>query len=350
MISASDRHRAVKLIREAVRAGARQRLACGELGLTERTFQRWHDAMGAVRVDARPSAVRPVPANKLSAQERTEVLRLVNDTRFASLPPTQIVPTLADEGRYVASESTMYRILRAEKQLEHRGATRAPVKRPVPQHCAQAPNQLWCWDITYLSGPIQGMFFFLYLVMDVYSRKIVAHEVHAEESAEHAAVLIERAVLRERVSSTPLVIHQDNGSPMKGSTFVAKLQELGLTASYSRPSVSDDNAYAESLFRTCKYRPDYPGAFASLEQARAWALSFERWYNHEHKHRNLKFVSPAQRHCGSDGSIFAKRVAVYDQARKKHPARWRAATRDWSLPKVVWLNRPADDQLLRSAA
>jgi putative transposase len=152
----------VKLIREAVSAGARQRLACGELGLTERTFQRWHDATGAVRVDARPSAVRPAPANKLSADERTEVLQIVNETRFASLPPTQIVPTLADEGRYVASESTMYRILRAEKQLEHRGAARAPVRRPVPQHCAQAPNQLWCWDITYLSGPIHGMFFFLH--------------------------------------------------------------------------------------------------------------------------------------------------------------------------------------------
>jgi len=350
MISAPDRHRAVELISEAVSAGARQRLACRELGLTERTLQRWRDAAGAVRTDARPSAVRAVPANKLSEAERAEVLRIVNGSRFASLPPTQIVPTLADEGCYVASESTMYRILREEQQLEHRGAARAPVKRPVPQHCAQAPNQLWCWDITYLPGPIQGMFFFLYLVMDVYSRKIVAHEVQAEECAEHAAALIERAVLRERMGGVPLVIHQDNGSPMKGSTFVAKLQELGLTASYSRPSVSDDNAYAESLFRTCKYRPDYPGAFPSLEQSRAWALSFERWYNHEHKHRNLKFVSPVQRHRGVDRSIFAKRLAVYEQARRRHPARWRGAVRDWSLPKVVWLNRPADDQLLGKAA
>lgn len=350
MISAPDRLRAVELIKEAVGAGARQRLACLELGLTQRTLQRWRDDTGAVRTDARPSAVRSRPANKLSEEERLQVLSIVNEARFASLPPTQIVPRLADEGRYVASESTMYRILREEQQLEHRGAARAPVKRPAPRHCAHAPNQLWCWDITYLPGPIQGMFFFLYLVMDVYSRKIVAHEVHAEESAEHAASLIERAVLRERLGGAPLVIHQDNGSPMKGSTFVAKLQELGLTVSYSRPSVSDDNAYAESLFRTCKYRPDYPGAFANLDEARAWALSFERWYNHEHKHRNLKFVSPAQRHCGEDRSIFAHRVAVYERARKRHPARWRAATRDWTLPKVVWLNRPADDQLLGMAA
>lgn len=153
-------------------------------------------------------------------------------------------------------------------------------------------------------------------------------------------------MLREQVSGTPLVIHQDNGSPMKGSSFVAKLQELGLTVSYSRPSVSDDNAYAESLFRTCKYHPEYPGAFASLQEARAWALSFERWYNHEHKHRNLKFVSPAERHLGTDQRIFARRIALYKRAREKHPARWRGAVRNWSLPNVVWLNRPADDQFV----
>lgn len=141
MISASDRHRAVELIAEAVSAGARQRLACRELGLTERTLQRWKDETGGVRTDARPSAVRPVPANKLSEEERAEVLRIVNESRFASLPPTQIVPRLADEGRYVASESTMYRILREEQQLEHRGAARAPVKRVPPRHCAQAPNE-----------------------------------------------------------------------------------------------------------------------------------------------------------------------------------------------------------------
>lgn len=192
MISPPDRLRAVELIKEAVSAGARQGVACRELGLTQRTLQRWQDERGAVRVDARPSAVRAVPANKLSEQERAEVLQIVNEPRFASLPPTQIVPRLADEGCYVASESTMYRILRKERQLEHRGIARAPVKRPIPQHCAQAANELWCWDITYLPGPIQGMFFFLYLVMDVYSRKIVAHEVHAEESAKHAAELIER--------------------------------------------------------------------------------------------------------------------------------------------------------------
>lgn len=348
MISTSDRQAAVELINEAMASGARQSLACAELGITARTLQRW-SGEGAVRADGRPSAPRPTPANKLSAQERAQVLRVVNEPRFASLPPTQIVPQLADEG-YLASESTMYRILREQQQIAHRGSARAPIRRPPPRHCARAPNQLWCWDITYLPRPIQGAFYFLYLVLDVYSRKIVAHEVHAAESADQAAALIERAVLRERLSGAPLTIHQDNGSPMKGSTYVAKLQELGVTASYSRPRVSDDNAYAESLFRTCKYRPDYPGVFASLEEARAWALRFERWYNHAHKHRNLKFVSPAERHHGADHSIFARRIAVYEQARAKHPARWRGGIRDWSLPKEVWLNRPAPELALREAA
>ena len=194
------------------------------------------------------------------------------------------------------------------------------------------------------------MFFFLYLALDVYSRKIVAHEVHEAESAEHAACLIEQAVRREGVPHGVLIVHQDNGSPMKGSTYLAKLADLGIRPSYSRPGVSDDNAYAESLFRTCKYRPEFPGAFAAIDEARAWLLTFTRWYNHEHKHRNLKFVSPAQRHCGEDATIFARRVTVYEQARAKHPARWSGNIRNWSLPNEVWLNRPTEENVLREVA
>lgn len=349
MISTPDRQGAVALINEARASGARQRLACREIGITARTFERWVRA-GDVKADARPVAVRPRPANKLSAPERAEVLRIVNEPRFASRPPTQIVPSLADEGKYIASESSFYRILRAENQLAHRGRARAPQYRPVPRHCATAPNQLYCWDITYLPGPIQGMFFFLYLVLDVYSRKIVAHEVHEAESSEYAARLIEQAVAREGVARDVLVVHQDNGSPMKGSTYLAKLADLGIRPSYSRPGVSDDNAYAESIFRTCKYRPEFPGAFASLDEARAWVLRFARWYNHEHKHRNLNFVSPAQRHGGEDAVIFARRIAVYTQARARHPARWSRGIRNWSLPDEVWLNRPAEENVLREAA
>lgn len=349
MISTQDRQRAVALIDEAVSQGARKQAACRELGLDIRTHQRWH-CEGRLRGDARPQAARAVPANKLSAQERAEVLKVANEPRFADLPPTQIVPRLADEGRYVASESSFYRILREHKQLAHRGRARAAVYREPPRRCAKAPNQLWCWDITYLPTSVRGTFYFLYLMLDVYSRKIVAHEVHAEESGQHAARLIERAVLREGVAGQSLVIHQDNGSVMKGSTFTAKLQQLGIDASFNRPGVSDDNAYVESLFRTCKYRPDYPGVFSSLEQAQRWALSFTHWYNHIHKHRNLKFVSPAQRHSGADRAIFAARAAVYEEARRRHPARWSRSTRDWSLADEVWLNRPEQHIAMREAA
>lgn len=337
------------LIEEAVNAGARRRSACAELGFSLRTLELW-TRDGDIGADRRVGAARPEPANKLTQEERAAVLKLVNEPRFAALPPTQIVPILADKGQYLASESSFYRILRSHHQLTHRGLMRAPMKRAVPRLCASGPNELYAWDITYLPGPIAGMFFFLYLVLDVFSRKIVAHEVHDEESAAHAAALIEQAVQREGVARDVLVLHQDNGSPMKGSTFIAKLDELGIRRSYSRPGVSDDNAYAESLFRTCKYRPGYFGAFATIGEAREWVLRFVRWYNHRHKHRSLKFVSPAERHAGADSAIFARRIAVYETARQRHPARWSRGIRNWSLPKEVWLNRPAEDSALRQAA
>ena len=341
MIATPDRQNAIALIEEAVHAGARRQQACAELGLTLRTLERWMQG-GTVKADGRPRASRPAPRNKLSETERTQVLAVVNEPRFGSLPPTQIVPILADEGRYVASESTVYRILREADQLKHRGRSRAPSRRTIPRQRAKGPNELWSWDISYLPGPVSGMYFFLYLVLDVYSRKIVAHEVHEAECGELAATLIFRACAREHIN-TPLVLHQDNGSPMKASTFTTRLDELGIRRSYSRPGVSDDNAYSESLFRTCKYRPEYPGAFATIEEARAWMLAFVRWYNSEHKHRALKFVSPAERHEGKDTAIFAQRVKVYEQARSQHPERWSRNIRDWSAPTEVWLNRPAED-------
>ncbi len=342
MISTPDREAACTLINEAVNAGARRHQACIELGLTLRTLERWTQG-GAVKSDGRPGASRPVPRNKLSETERTQVLALVNEPRFASLPPTQIVPILADEGTYLASESSFYRLLREADCQHHRGRAKAPAARAIPRQCAKAPNELWSWDISYLPGPVQGIHFFLYLVLDVYSRKIIAHEVQAEESGECAASLIEQACAREGIHGTPLVLHQDNGSPMKASTFVAKLDELGIRRSYSRPGVSDDNPYSESLFRTCKYCPEYPGAFETIEEARTWMLRFVRWYNTEHKHRNLKFVSPAERHERQDVAIFAHRISVYEQARSKHPERWSKDIRNWSAPTEVWLNRPAED-------
>ncbi len=355
MISAPDRAKAVELIEEAVRAGARRGRACTELGLSLRTYQRWTRG-GALREDARPSAKRPVPANRLSDAERAAVLEECNRPEHASLGPAQIVPRLADQGRYLASESTMYRILHEADAQHHRGRAKAPRRLGAPQrHLATGPCQVWSWDITWLPGAVRGLFYYLYLILDVYSRKIVAWEVHERESAEQASALVLRAVLAERCIDQPMVLHADNGSAQKGSTLRATLESLGIIASYSRPRVSDDNAFVESVFRTVKFRPGYPnGGFESLEAAREWVLALVRWYNHEHRHSAIRYVTPAERHEGRDQAILAARAAVYEAARARHPQRWTGPVRDWTPVGEVWLNRPKatgeDPENLQEAA
>ena len=305
----------------------------------------------AVLSDARPSAERPVPSNKLSVEERQVILAVSNSPTFRSLPPSQIVPILADEGRYLASESTFYRVLREAQQQHHRGRSKAPHHKPLSTHCASGPNQVWCWDITWLPGPVRGLFYYLYLVLDLYSRKIVAWEVHESEASELAAQLIHKACLTEGIVAQPLVLHSDNGSPMKGTSMLETLRWLGVTPSFSRPRVSNDNAYAESVFRTCKYRPDYPvNGFASIDEARAWVLSFSRWYNTEHKHSGLKFTTPEQRHTGVATAILAHRKHIYREAREHHPNRWRGDIRNWELPEKVWLNPEKEQPELNKAA
>jgi transposase InsO family protein len=268
------------------------------------------------------------------------VLEVVNLPEHRDLPPSQIVPRLADGGEYVASESTMYRVLREEKQLEHRGRARPRTsRRPEPQ-VATGPNQTWSWDITYLKSPIRGVFFYLYLIMDVWSRKIVGCNVYDQELSDHAAELVTRACLSEGINASDvLVLHSDNGGPMKGSTMLGTLQRLGVVASFSRPRVSDDNPYSEALFRTMKYRPEYPERpFDSVDYAREWAAGFKHWYNTEHRHSAIRFVTPVQRHEGSDLAILERRKAVYERARRRHPERWTGTCRDWSPIEIVELN------------
>jgi len=328
------------LIREAQAAGSRLAPACVELGITLRTFQRWvRDGDGAVAADSRPTSVRPEPANKLSEDERAEILTVANSEEFASLPPSQIVPALADRGVYMASESSFYRVLKAASQQHRRGRAKKPSERVLTSHCATGPNQVWSWDITWMPAAVKGQFYYWYMVLDVFSRKIVGHEVHVAESSELASRLMRRTSLAEGLAGRSLVLHSDNGSAMKGATMLANLEQLGVAPSFSRPRVSNDNAYAESLFRTCKYRPDYPSKpFASLEQAQEWTHKFVRWYNQEHKHSGLKFVTPAQRHNGQDAVILKRREQVYDGARNRHPKRWSRGIRNWTLQDQVWLN------------
>ena len=223
------------------------------------------------------------------------------------MPPCQIVPALADEGTYIASESTFYRILHEEKMQNHRGRSQEPGKHSKPtSYCATAPNQIWTWDITYLSGAVKGMFYYLYLIIDIFSRDIVGWEVWAEESAEHASELIRRACLAQgRLSTQPLVLHSDNGSPMKGATMLQTLYRLGITPSNSRPRVSNDNPYSESLFRTLKYRPNYqPRGFASIEEAREWCRKFVQWYRYEHHHSGITVGIP------ETGAILRKYILI----------------------------------------
>jgi len=325
------------LVDEAVASGARQKKACEVLNIEPRTLQRWREQ--GIGDDGRAGPKHP-PANKLTAAERARVLDVVNDPENRDLSPKQIVPRLADEGVYLASESTIYRILTQENQMQYREPSRAPRKSHRPtEYVATGPNQVWSWDITYIRTSVRGLFFYFYVVMDVWSRMIVAWTIEAEESAEHAQAMIAAACEREGVRRDQLVIHSDNGAPMKAATLLAFLQAIGVVPSFSRPSVSNDNPFSESLFHTVKYRPEYPRKpFKSLEHARRWATWFVGWYNATHRHSSLKFVTPEQRHTGQDVEILAKRTILYEEMKAKNPNRWTKEIRDWSHVDKVVLN------------
>ena len=255
------------MIKQAVKDGARQSKACQTLGLSERTLQRWTRGDNVIS-DNRKNANRPEPVNKLSEAERQTIVDVCNSDRFKSLPPSQIVPTLADEGEYLASERTFYRVLHEAGQQHHRGQAASPNRHKPTSYCATGPNQVWSWDITFLRSPVRGQFYYLYLVIDIYSRMVVTWEVYETESAKHASEMITRACIKHGIGAMemPLVLHSDNGSAMKGGTMLSTLQRLGVVTSFSRPRVSDDNPYSEAIFRTLKYRPGYPRSpFADLD-------------------------------------------------------------------------------------
>ena len=337
---------AIQLIDEAVHAGARQHKACEVLGITCRTLRRWRVAQSFI--DLRKGAQKHCP-HALSEEDKQRIVETCNRPEHQSLPPSQIVPRLADQGIYIASESSFYRVLREQDQVNRRGRAQAPHQRSKPAAvAADAPNRAWSWDITYLPTVIKGQFHRLYMVVDIYSRLIVGWEIHCEELSSHAADLISKACLRQQVRRNQLILHADNGSPMKGATMLATLQKLGVMPSFSRPSVSDDNPYSEALFRTLKYTPAYPTKpFADLDEARQWVARFVTWYNTEHRHSGIRFVTPAQRHAGKDATILVRRAAVYEEARQTHPDRWRGrATRNWEPVGTVWLNPDRGSQAL----
>lgn len=325
------------MVSEAAEAGARRWKACEVLGISLRTLQRWQRCPG--KGDQRRGP-KSKPANSLSDQEKRVIVSVSNSYEFKDLSPAQIVPILADEGVYIASESSFYRVLRQKRLLAHRSRSKPARNSKPEEHVATGANQVWSWDITYLKSTIRGKFYYLYMVVDVWSRMIVGWEVHEKESAEHASTLITEASLRHGVDSEKLVLHSDNGGPMKGATMLATLHWLEISPSFSRPSVSNDNAYSESLFKTMKYRPGYPTApFESIESAQEWVREFVQWYNFEHRHSGIQFVTPAARHYGDDELILEKRKEVYEEAKKRNPCRWASGKiRNWEPIPEVTLN------------
>lgn len=339
MTGLPQRDQVMALVAEAIIAGASQERACKVISMSERTLQRWQNDKAEGACDRRPARVQ-TPKNRLSELERLRVLAIANSPEFGHLPPSQIVPRLVDQGEYVASESTFYRVLKAENQLNHRGAEKPAKPRHKPRAlAATAPGQLFSWDITYLPTPVMGIYFYLYLFMDIYSRKIVGWQVYEAESSELASEVMRDICVREDIAPQQVVLHSDNGSPMKGATMLATLQKLGVIPSFSRPACSNDNPFSESLFKTLKYRPAYPQrSFESLMAARQWVGTFVRWYNEEHRHSAIKFVTPAQRHDGLDDELLRKRVEVYKAAKARRPERWSGNTRSWAPVTTVHLN------------
>jgi len=326
----------LELIDDAVASGARLEKAAAIVGLSARTIIRWRRQNGGCDQRRGPATT---PANKFSEQEKQQIVDVANSAKFRDMSPKQIVPKLADQGVYIGSESSFYRVLKEHQMIKHRQRSKPATRHRPNEYMACGPCQVWSWDITYLRSAVRGSFYYLYMFVDVWSRKIIAASVFEQESMDLSASLFAQACLIHGVQPEGLVLHSDNGGPMKGSTMQATLQKLGVIPSFSRPMVSDDNPYSESLFRTMKYRPEYPsGAFETIDQAQAWVDKFVNWYNTCHLHSAIRFVTPDDRHYGREENILTNRRQVYENARCCHPNRWSRHTRNWNPVRLVWLN------------
>lgn len=333
MIPAEDRARAVQLIEEAKAQGARLAKACEVLEIHVRTFKRWK--AGKVR-DLRKGAVKSVP-RRLSTEERLAIIAICCSPDYRDLNPYEICALLLDRNIYKASISTFYRILRAQNLVHFRSNTRKGTKsyRP-PERVATGPNQVWAWDITYLKSPVAGIYYYLYTVIDLWSRKIVGWQLDSRESAEVAEALFKS--LMARFGLKHVYLHADNGTPMKAGTMLMTLYKLGIVPSYSRPRVSNDNAFIESFFKTLKYMRSYPKHFASMEDARYWVADFLDWYNNTHLHSAIGYVTPTQKHAGEATRIIAARNEVKRRAYEANKHRWSSTLALLPDPQTVVLN------------
>jgi transposase InsO family protein len=332
---------AVELINEAVSDGARLYKACNVLEITTRTYNRWKDSD---YIDKRKGAKKSIP-RKLSSAEQDKIEKLACSTRFVDSNPYEIVAQLLDEGIYIASTRTFYRVLKDRGLINHRRRERAPrnISKP-PELLATGPDQVYSWDITWMKSEVNGRYYYAYMLMDIWSRKIVGWEVHNRESQDISSDMFIR--LKSKLKLNGINLHSDNGNPMRGSTILATLQQLGVTPSFSRPRTSDDNPYSEALFKTLKYKIDYPKFFNGLYEARSWIGNFVNWYNTEHKHSGIGMITPEQRHSGKGDRIMAKRNRVMLKAYNNNPSRWSNETKNWNNIKEVYLN-PSEETKIR---
>jgi len=334
MTTLQDRKVILNYISESIGKKVRKEQICEMLDISIRTIQRWeNDSIG----DQRPLAEHKSPI-ALSDAEEDKIIELCNSKEYRDMNPNIIVPILAEKGEYYASESTFYRILKKRGLLQHRSECKPAKPRKAPDELkATGPNQVWSWDITYLKTAVKGVFFYLYLFMDIWSRKIVGWTVEEYEDGEIASAVISRLCKEYGILS--IYLHADNGGPMKCGTMLATLQNLGVVPSFSRARVSNDNPFSESLFKTMKYVPAYPKEFKSINDAREWVESFVNWYNTEHHHSGIKFVTPEERHNCKDILKLQKRKETYMVARNMNPKRWSGKIRNWDHIGEVVLNK-----------
>jgi len=319
---------------EAIGAGARKKAACEMIGITPKTLNNWK-IYGYQ--DKRKGSVKEVP-KKLTSEEKAVIIAVCTSERFKDMTPHQIVPILAQEGVYHGSESTFYRILKEQNLLHHRSNSKPKKKvNNPPELTATAPNQVWCWDITWLPLRIKGMFLFAYVIIDIFDRSIVGWEIHDCEDASLARDLFLR--LAKKMNLKGVHLHADNGNPMKGLSLLSLLYVLGVRYSFSRPRVSNDNPFIESFFKTLKYKIGYPGAFRNIDHAREWLACFIHWYNHQHLHSAIGYVTPIQKRNGEDVKLFEQRNQTIQKAKEKNPLRWGSReVRSWNPCNTVVLN------------
>jgi putative transposase len=323
--------------------------ACKALGVVRASFYRQRPVLGPMERDRQVqsddiAALPPAPSPRaLSPDERAVILACLHEERFQDRSPAAVYATLLDEGVYHCSMRTMYRLLAEEGEAgERRNQLMHPAYRK-PELLATGPNQLWSWDITKLLGPAKWTYFYLYVILDVFSRYIVGWMVAPRETAELAKRLIEDTCEKQEIAKGQLTIHADRGSSMTSKPVAFLMADLGVTKTHSRPHVSDDNPYSESQFRTMKYRPEFPDRFGSIQDSRAFCQIFVAWYNDEHRHSGLGLLTPAMVHHGQAPLILAQRQEVLDAAYLAHPERFvRFAPKPATLPKEVWINKPPD--------